>query len=419
MTTLKVLGQGVVLFKPLNIYNKMPSGVPLEIQGQRLPMNISIDASIPSSVGNSANAIPLQIAVSDPSNKHLLGIEIGERVSLYRIYKHKRDVYHDPNNKSGIVPLKGAYYWVSIHARTQDIYVGVGEPRLETSIFHYRMTGEKPFLERLSKVLINETSIRILKIIKDPITRYIPLFIKDTNDLTMTDIASSQYLPKSGLPPVSQRLYDCISGSRFELDDADFPEFSQAIEYSIATPGMWCNTTLQKKSREFNPDKPNFSETYLRITLGENNGESPGIPYVMEIWPPGHYSPVHKHANADAIIRVLHGSIHVRLYPYLCHQKDGVPPFDKINFHKGDITWINPTLNQTHQLKNNGRSTCITIQCYMYEESNHNHYDYFDYLDEDGHTQQYEPDSDMDYINFRERMKEEWAQVCAKTKLDA
>ena len=389
MTTLTVCGQGVVLFKPLE--------------------NSIDDSASPLSVDDSASAIPLQIALSDPSGKHLLGIEIGERVSLYRIHLHKREVYQDPNNKSGLVHLKGAYYWISIHARTQDIYVGVGEPRLETVIFNYRMTGEKLFLERLSKVLINSTSMRILKIIKDPITRFIPFVIQDTDQLTMTDIASSKYLPKANLSSVSQRLYDCISGSKFVLDDLDFPDFSQAIEYSIATPGLWCNTTLQKKSRDFGPN--NLSETYLRITLGENNGESPGIPYVMEIWPPGHYSPVHRHAGAEAIIRVLYGSIHVRLYPFLCHEKDGVPPFGKMDFHEGDITWINPTLNQTHQLKNKGNNTCVTIQCYMYDDENHKHYDFFDYLDGEGHKQQYEPDSDMDYLGFRELIKREWAEA--------
>jgi hypothetical protein len=405
MTTLNVNGQGVVLFKPLNIYNETPlakQSVPLEIQGQQF-LRSDINELNPS-----VNLI--QIALSDPSGKHLLGVEIGDRVTLYRIHHHTREIYQDPDNKSGLVSLKGAYYWVSVHARTQDIYVGVGEPRLETAIFHYRMTGEKLFLEKLSKVLINATNTRILKIIKDPVTRIIPLVIKDTHELTMTDIASSKYLPKANLPPVSQRLYDCISGSRFVLDDDDFPEFSQAIEHSIATPGLWCHTTLQNKSREFDPNKPNLLETYLRITLGENNGESPGIPYVMEIWPPGHYSPVHRHASAEAIIRVLYGSIHVRLYPFLCHEKDGVPPFGKMDFHQNDITWINPTLNQTHQLKNKGETSCVTIQCYMYDEANHKHYDFFDYLDGEGQKQQYEPDSDMDFVEFRKLMKKEWTE---------
>ena len=194
------------------------------------------------------------------------------------------------------------------------------------------------------------------------------------------------------------------------LNDDDFPDFSKAIEYSIKTEKMWCNTTLKNKSTEFSKDKPNVLETYLRITLGDNNGESPGIPYVMEIWPVGHYSPIHKHAGANAVIRVLHGEINVALYPFLCSQQDGVKPFSSADFSENDITWISSTLNQTHQLLNRPENsdTCITIQCYMYDIENTIHYDFFDYLDEKYNVKKYEPDSDMDFVSFRELMRTEW-----------
>jgi mannose-6-phosphate isomerase-like protein (cupin superfamily) len=346
-------------------------------------------------------------------HKQHLEFEITETsVVMYR----NSVTYKDPNNKKGINTLNGAYYWVSINSQTQQIYLGIGEPRLETMIYQYLFDhSEKPFLESLSHFryisVTNHDSHLRFDVLKDPITRQVPLFVKDTNQLTMTDIAKGTYLSKANLSLTSQKLYDCISGKRFVLDDDDFPQFSDAIEQSIITPGLWCYQKLQSKSREFNPDKPNLLETYLRITLGENNGESPGVPYVMEIWPSQHYSPIHSHASASAVIRVLYGTIHVRLYPFLCAEKEGVDPFGTVDFKEGDITWISPTLNQTHQLINNGNKTCVTIQCYMYESDNNRHYDYFDYLDEDGDKKKYEPDSDMDYIAFRELMKTEWEQT--------
>jgi predicted metal-dependent enzyme (double-stranded beta helix superfamily) len=144
--------------------------------------------------------------------------------------------------------------------------------------------------------------------------------------------------------------------------------------------------------------------------LGENNGESPGIPYVMEIWPIGHFSPVHNHGSANAVIRVLNGTINVSLFPFLCDEKGGVEPFGITNFVKDDVVWISPTLNQIHQLKNleTSKTSCITIQCYMYDLEDKSHYDYFDYIDEDGNKKQYEPDSDMDFVKFKETMKQEW-----------
>lgn len=300
-------------------------------------------------------------------------------------------------------------YWFSLDAQNRRIYAGMGEPRIETAKYWYNFKEDsyKKVLECLSNIEHNER-IECRKVLKDPVTRAISLVVKDIDELSMDDIAMGWYMPKANLSMVSQKMYDCISGKKFVLNTVDFPDFSNAIEYSIKTPGCWCNTTLKNKATEFNKDKPNIKETYLRITLGENNGESPGVPYVMEIWPVGHYSPIHSHAGADAVIRVLHGSIHVKLFPYLSEKMPG--PFSVANFIEGDITWISPTLNQTHKLENlrTNKDTCITIQCYMYNEKDRSHYDYFDYIDGNGEIQPYEPDSDMDYIAFKEKMRTEW-----------
>jgi hypothetical protein len=319
----------------------------------------------------------------------------------------------DKNNISGLSNLKKAYYWFNIDSQNQKLHAGIGEARLDNVIYQYVFSHKyKKFLEDIIEIRIcsKSKSLKPFRLLRDPITKNIPLKIKNIDELTMNDIANSEYMPKANLSIISQKLYNCISGKKFILDDDDFPDFSKAIEYSIITPKMWCNKMLKKKSTEFNKDKPNILETYLRITLGDNNGESPGIPYVMEIWPIGHYSPIHNHSEANAIIRVLHGEINVSLYPFLCAEKDGVKPFNNINFKKDDITWISPTLNQTHKLMNKKTSieTCITIQCYMYETENTTHYDYFDYLDINGNILQYEPDSDMDFISFKNKMKEEW-----------
>lgn len=320
----------------------------------------------------------------------------------------------DPSNNKGLSTHASAYYWFSLDAQNQRLHAGVGEARMETCIYSYKFPSathkaNKDFLESLVSVEW-ESPVSMIRILKDPITDAIPLVVKDTHELTMEHIARSAYMPKANLPPIAQKLYDCIAGKQFVLNTPDFPEFTQAIEYSIRTPGLWCYNKIQEKSTEFNPDKPNVKETYLRITLGQNNGESPGIPYVMEIWPVGHYSPIHSHANANAIIRVLNGSINVSLFPFLCSDADGVKPFGVANFSTGDITWITPTLNQVHQLRNldTNSYTCITIQCYMYPGRDNGHYDYFDYLGDRGVQHQYEPDSDMDFLDFKAQMRREW-----------
>ena len=261
----------------------------------------------------------------------------------------------------------------------------------------------KDFLESIVSI-----SCEPYKIIKDPITKTIPLIVKHT--CTMHEIAHNKYMPKSHLSPASQKLYDCIY--KTTLNTPDFKDFAKAIDYSIVTPGCWCHEKLKEKASEFG--KPNIKETYLRITLGQNNGESPGIPYVMEIWPVDHFSPIHNHAGASAIIHVLRGKINVSLYPYLGTTKH----FASADFKKGDITWISPTLNQTHKLHNKGTKTCVTLQCYMYEDEDSKHYDYFDYIeDSTGNIKHYEPDSDMDFVEFKKQMQKEWNTVSIFKKL--
>ena len=314
----------------------------------------------------------------------------------------------DPANKQGLSKQKGAYYWVSIDAHNQRIQAGVGEARFGTGIYSVQLENQKAFLESLTAVKPRGAQIRSL--LRDPITGSVPLTIKPTDELTMDDIAAGAYMPVANLSLTSQKLYNCISGKKFSLTTLDFPDFVKAIERSIATPGCWCYERLKAKANEFG--KPNPEETYLRITLGENNGESPGVPYVMEIWPPGHYSPIHNHGGSSAVIRVLNGAINVSLFPFL----GAANAFAQASFKKEDVTWISPGLNQVHQLKNIGYETCITIQCYMYETSDTKHYDYFDYLDMDYKVQKFEPDSDMDFLTFKETIRAEWAQRASEPR---
>ena len=315
----------------------------------------------------------------------------------------------------------GAYYWFSLDSQNQRLQAGLGEPRTETSFYSYQFDksdklweANKIFFESLISIQIDENIVPI-RLLKNPITRSIPLCVKGINELTMDDVASNSYLPSAGLSAAAQALYNCVAGKNFILDTSDFPDFSKAIEYSINTKGLWCNERLKQKANEFSKDAQP-KETYLRITLGENNGESPGVPYVMEIWPSGHYSPIHNHGGANAVIRVLHGKIEVSLFPFLCDDAKTVPPFAVTSFVKDDITWISSTLNQVHQLKNTGKEACITIQCYLYDKSDKDHYDYFDYLGNQNAKSQYEPDSDMDFVEFKKKMIEEWNSKNKKVK---
>ncbi len=345
------------------------------------------------------------ITFQDPEKKVVLVLHL----TVGSIELIQNNVVLSTQNHTGLVTHQRAIYWISLDAQKQLIRFGVGEARLETQTFVYQFQSDHPtklFLESLAGFSFDNDRINLLRLLRDPILANVPLRVKNTDELTMDMIAASAFMPKANLSMVAQKLYDNIAGKKFTLDTEDFSDFTQAIEYSIATPGGWCFEKLKEKAGEFGDANP--KKVYLRITLGQNGGESPGIPYVMEIWPAGCYSPIHNHAGANAVIRVLHGQINVQLFPYLGAEK----PFGNETFSEGDITWISPTLNQFHQLQNpnDAGPTCITIQCYMYDENDTGHYDYFDYLNDDDEIRQYEPDSDMDFIAFKAQMKEEWAK---------
>ena len=376
------------------------SVIPLLVHGQGVVLFESTD-----------NKTPCIFFLKNKEKTHGLGIEfIEHKVRVFIVSSSEPKELIDKENTRGLINKSGAYYWFSLDTHNKTLYGGVGEPRLDTVIYKYTFKEDVlSFLESLTLVEFATDTVKPLRLLRDPITSDVPLRVKDTDDLTMRDIASGAFLPKANLSPMAQKLYDCIVGKNFLLNDQEFPNFSDAIKQSINNPNGWCYKRLAEKATEFSKE-PRPLETYLRITMGQNSGESPGVPYVMEIWPVGHYSPIHSHSAANAVIRVLHSSSQVELFPFLCDQKDSVEPFATENFMKDEVTWISPTLNQTHRLTNLAANTepCITIQCYMYNEDDDAHYDYFDYLGDNGVKHQYMPDSDMDFIAFKELMREEW-----------
>jgi hypothetical protein len=309
-------------------------------------------------------------------------------------------------------------YWFSIDSLKLRLRYGKGEMRLETCLASYELphpsTSEPAsWLTKVDFVHFDPPVAEAtggsrlparIDIWRDPVVVNAPLKILPDNQITMLDMAQGTATVVANLTVECQTLYANIAGERFGLDAPDFREFSQAIQLSIDSPDGWCNKQLIRKAGEFG--ERDIYKTYLRITMGANQGESPGIPFVMEIWPHEHYSPIHNHGGANAMIRVLHGEICVSLYAML--SDDHKTPFAQMSFVKDDVTWITPRLNQIHMLKNEKPDACITIQCYMYPETDQTHYPYFDYIGKAGVISQFLPDSDMDFLQFRETMRKEW-----------
>jgi len=389
--------------------NKVTSleSVPLIVKGQGIvsllhPEKTTLSFTIQTKTHSSITAIRLTVE-ADQVRLELHGNEGWKEAASN----------HDPG--VGLDPDPKCRYWYSLDYHNHCIRYGKGEMRLFATLFtcHLPEAGSNDpyvWIADTTHVVLNPAHKGDeVEVWRDPVTTEPPLIVLSRDEIAMDNIALNNATVIENLTPTCQILYANVSGPNFQLNTPDFPDFVDAIEESIRNPKGWCYQELRRKAGEFDPDHPDLDETYLRITMGVNQGDSPGIPYVMEIWPPGHFSPIHNHAGANAIIRVLSGNIQVKLFPMLSHYHE--TPFAEKVFSKDDVTWITPTLNQTHQLKNpfTDGPTCITIQCYMYGENNTIHYGYFDYIQGDS-IQQFDPNSDMGFLEFKATMRKEWEQ---------
>jgi predicted metal-dependent enzyme (double-stranded beta helix superfamily) len=314
-------------------------------------------------------------------------------------------------------------FWMSFDKEHSIMRCGVGYMLTALELFNTTFRSEE-YLAAYSNIAdysmykpsesVKDRNIDLVTS-KYPINRDLPALVKDSDKMTMEDLDSGDAISIGDLSPECQRLYGNVAGMAIQLDTPDFPDFSAAIENSIKN-GL-CATILEKKAKnEFvggDPTKYDARQTYLRVTLGTNQGDSPGIPYVMEIWPPACYSPIHDHGATNAIIKVLYGSLTTRFYASVYEVTE--EPYGQSVLSAGQVTWLDDRQFQTHQLFNhNTGTTCVTIQCYLYNDDDDRHYKAFDYIGGDSALHEFVPDSDWDYAEFKKLMREEWAEYKAK-----
>jgi uncharacterized cupin superfamily protein len=316
-----------------------------------------------------------------------------------------------PDAEMGLDSDPSCTYWFSFDQQHREVLYGKGELRRSAALATHGFSAAErtatAWMRGVGSLTISPTAaVKHVEVWRDPVCVEPPLKVVSADAITMEQVAMGTHTVPANLSPECRALHDNVAGRAFRLDDDKFPHFGDAIEESIKTPTGWCYKKLREKAAKSGVP---LERTYLRITLGRAQGESPGVPFVMEIWPPNHYSPVHNHGGAHAVIRVLRGEITVKLYRMLSdHFTEW---FMKARFAEGDITWLTPGLNQNHKLKNKGDKTCVTIQCYAYPRDSDEHYPYFDYLKGAGQPLgHFDPDSDMDFLEFKRLMHDEWLQ---------
>ncbi|XP_033727172.1 uncharacterized protein LOC117316610 [Pecten maximus] len=248
---------------------------------------------------------------------------------------------------------------------------------------------------------------------KNPFICNLSPVVLDSAQATLFTLDNSSYTLTGSLPAACKELYDNIRNCELnwppEVDDV---LLSDAIRFSIETDGCLLNNKLKEKAGEFGPGS-GAEETYLRVTLGHSLGNSPGIPYVLEIWPSKHYSPIHNHGNANAVIKVLFGQINISIYNKQTTEQDATP-LKVFDAFKGNVTWISRDWFQTHKLWNNTEDFCATIQCYNYDAGDTTHWPYFDYVGENSTIEEFLPNSDFTFKDMRQKVLDEYRNACSR-----
>ena len=243
---------------------------------------------------------------------------------------------------------------------------------------------------------------------KDPFVCNWSHLVLDSSKANLFALDSNHYTLSASLPPACLELYSNVTAQSIDLDWTPTPEkyrLSDAIRYSLKYPHGILHQKLQSKAGEFG----SFEQTYLRVTLGKDHGNSPGIPYVLEIWPIGHGSPIHNHGNSFAVIRVLHGGLTIKIYNKHTDCKDA-QPLQKFDVRKNDVTWLSPNWFQTHQLWNDTEDYCVTLQCYQYGVNDITHWPYFDYVADTSMIDEFLPNSDYTFCEMRDTVMKEFKE---------
>ncbi|WP_082752548.1 jacalin-like lectin [Janthinobacterium sp. B9-8] len=334
---------------------------------------------------------------SDNSNSIRLEIEASGIRLLYNGTEIAKKAGIGLNPSGEIQP-----YWLSLDTNNKRIRYGKGEMLRTLMLFEYswaQASDKQLNTAEINNIDVQNTEVTKLQLLSIPVNLDPSPHIVSMDAVTLELLADNKISVISDLPEACQHLYSNVAGEGMSLRPADFPDFPEAIQHSILTPDCICYKKLAEKPTEFG---------YLRVTIDTNLGDSPGQPYVLEIWPAGNGSPIHDHGDACAVIKVLYGQIQVSWFAALSPKI--LTPWGKVIVQTEEVTFLTPDYYQIHQLFNpkpKGDQFCATIQSYRYEADNTQHYEYFDYI-EDGKIKQFDPDSDWTYLDFKAQIHEEW-----------
>ncbi|KAF3906734.1 hypothetical protein AA313_de0202059 [Arthrobotrys entomopaga] len=307
-------------------------------------------------------------------------------------------------------PKDGTVYWLSVDRSNGMLRYGKHYTCKALTLMEVSFDPQPDlWLDKLGPVEIDDGSMSSqVKISRLPVIVDLPPTVVTSEEVSLHDLSLSRVTTWANLPEACQKLYHNVAGKKVALESSNFEKLADAIHQSVTTEGYWGHSKLRSKCK--NPDDPEeFQYKYLRITIGSHTGNSPGIPYVIEVWPPKHKSPIHDHGDACAVIRVLSGAIQCTWYDAVISKTEPTVLCTPVLLQKGEITWLGDSQYQVHALENTQKQTCVTLQCYAFTDDNNLHVEKFFFIDATSKDKApFTPNSDCTFEDFYTYMKWEW-----------
>ncbi|KMU79559.1 cysteine dioxygenase type 1 [Coccidioides immitis RMSCC 3703] len=158
------------------------------------------------------------------------------------------------------------------------------------------------------------------------------------------DDTCRQQIPIRSLPQLVQDLSDVLGpSSGLDSDDVDPMDIQRLMEGYTSNHSEWLHYALGDPSR-----------AYTRNLVDEGNGKSN---LLILVWSPGRSSPIHDHANAHCVMKILKGSLKETLYDWPDQEKTdaGEPAPMKVTrervYGENQVTYMSDKLG-LHKITN-------------------------------------------------------------------
>ncbi|KAF9636819.1 putative cysteine dioxygenase protein [Lasiodiplodia theobromae] len=182
-----------------------------------------------------------------------------------------------------------------------------------------------------------------------------------------TSVAS---VPSPGLPKTQEldafhTLVQDLSrvlgpSSGIDSEDVDPAELQALMERYTSSPSEWQKYALG-----------DYSRNYTRNLVDKGNGKSN---LLILVWTPGKGSPIHDHANAHCVMKVLKGTLKETLFswpdPDLAKEGKPAPPQAKKEtlYHENGVTYMSDQLG-LHRISNPDPEN-VAVSLHLYTPPN-------------------------------------------------